>query len=1044
MPLPQPQVIDVDMGLGLDTFTDPKRVMPGKFTTLENVRFQRGKRLEMRRGNVAYGGTYKIGNTGSATDSFGIFSDRLQVNRTLPQGDAPLLMGLYQDAAGSRLTGYRWASGFRDIQTAASRVRITQPISPDAPEATICNTLRAIPQTRDQASTLVADSCLVGDRVVTVWSQGTTAQHAVYADIRTVDGELLFGPATLSTAGGWTAGNGWVMAIAVSSTRAWLFDTNNSTNLVRLTIVDVTNPSWTNRRSYSVGSIIVDAVVLGSDVYVVGHNFDGGAGVVIKSAPVSTTTPLIGTFAARNAYAIAGTLYSLCAAKPKAADTKLRVFWRQGTGGVYGVSLTGSTGATVAGPTLIDSSTLQSYQISAAMLGDDTCWIVTTAGKVTLSSDNTTMVHYVRETGAFGAVTDRWVSGMLASKILDRTDTDTASFWVRDWNSAYTESGYFQYQIQNNTMCLSGRILGGRAHAQPILTSTTVHGVPNMFAEDSLTERVLLLDAHDVLADSAASRTPVLGMTVVRANYDKRAVGIGVQTNNSVMLAGGIVGWWDGTQMSHHGVLARPTILSVSTNSAGGSMSNGTYSIIVLPYWNDAQGNEHLGAPSDPFSVVLSGGTSTQRIVSADLGSGRQHFVGTNPSRYLASTFTPPSPSYRYYSTTNGGTLYYRCTDAGGGNLRNCTDTDLQTRDLLPTTGGVVPNAAIDGPPVIGVFNDRVIASSPTDDGILYASKPPSPGYAPELSDELTVSISPAGGPVTAIAENIDKCCVFKASTIQVFTGEGYTASGAGSGYSPAETIHDTIGCPGPWAAVSTKIGVMFDTGGQGIWLLGRDLQVSWIGEAVDSFKDVEVQRALAVPDQDEVRFLLENETTLVYTISTGTWAVFTNTPCGDIGLAGAEPIWLRKSASNLGGVYVESDTVFTDFMNGVIDVSAATMTMTAVMGWLNLAGIQGYMRVWRALFTGDYGDTHTLLIDAGYDYDESTYADSFSLTSANIGVPYDGQVWLRRGYSKAVRLRLRASSSAGDTVGPMSLTGLSFEVGILPRGARMKASKGA
>lgn len=1032
MPLPQPQVIDVDMGLGLDTFTDPKRVMPGKFTQLENVRFQRGKRLEMRRGNVAYGGTYKIGNTGSATDSFGVFNNRLIVERVQTLNDKPVFFGEHQDAPGSgQRSGSRFVSTAQDKQTAASRLPIKVGTSQFL-DGALVNTCRVAVQYSPPSRYDIAcvDSALAGSTIVSIWAEYTGAQYQYFCDFRSTDGELInssFPVSLINT----TFGGGWCKAVAVSATKVWLLYPNNSTTSVRLVIVDVAAQTVSAASNYAVASLLIDAITLGSEVFIVAHDFDGGVGVVVKSGLVSWNAPAALT--AKVAYGVPAPPTVLAFARPESGATKLRVLWRDND--QRGASFTASTGATVAGPTILGAWTAAAQRISCVVLGDQYIWVAVSFYDASAPHTSTTTVYNVRENGAWGSLeTVQTVIGVLYSHMLARTDTDTASFWVSANNAAFTESAYYQYQVQNRGCVVSAKQNTGRA--VPFNGAASV--VANHYAISSTVERVAVLDSYVIRSLSASTKEVVRQIATISSDYDIRRPLSSVQIGDALVLGGGFTGMWDGKQLAETGFLGRPTIATggVVTSTVGGFMSNGTYSFIAVCEWVNANGDVMLSAPSDPLVVVLSGGTATQTITFA--GAESMPFLGYAP--ISGSTVGRRAPRTRIYSTTNNGSTYYFCEYG----TRTCSDTDLQTRELLYTFGGVLPNAMPDGAPVVGKFNDRALLSSSSDDGILYVMKPPSRGFGAEFSDELTIEISSGGGPVTAIVENVDKCCVFKANSIQVFTGEGYTASGAGGGYSPAETIHDTIGCPGPWAAVSTKIGVMFDSGGQGIWLLGRDLQLTWIGEAVDSFKDIEVQRALAVPEQDEVRFLLTNETTLVYTISTGTWAVFTNTPCWDLGLAAAEPIWLRKSASNLGGVYVESDTVFTDFMNGVIDVSAATMTMTAVMGWLNLAGLQGYMRVWRALFTGDYGDSHTLLIDAGYDYDESTYPDSFSLTSANIGLPYDGQVWLRRGYSKAVRLRLRASSSAGDTVGPMSLTGLSFEVGILPRGARMKASKGA
>lgn len=1032
MPL-QPQVIDIDMGLGLDTFTDPKRVVPGKFTTLENARFRRGKRLEMRRGAVAFGETYKLGNTGSATNTFNAFSDRLHIKRGLAFGEAPLFFGEYQDAAGSRITGYRWASGYRDMQTAASRLKIT-PSNSARLEASLCNTVRAEAYYRPSRNVVLSDSCMVGDKIVTIWSEvDTTGLISVFAEVRTSAGELVSRSDELT--GGSTSG--WVMAVAVSDTRAWLFDASTGTGCA-ITIVDVTAPVWTARYGYTVTTAgIVDAVVLGSNVFVAGHGFDGGTGIVIKSVATSTATPTAGMWTAKNAYAVAGTVYCVCIAKPQSTDTKLRVFWRQSSGGTYGVSMTASSGSTAVAATLLVAITIAAYQISAVVLEDNAVWVAYSAMQ-TSTNAHTCWVFAHRENGSWGsAIAGIACDGMLVSRAHRRASTNTASFWVRSFNADATESAYFQYQIQNGGVALSGRLLGGRAHPHSLITTQPLCGVSNVFDETSTVERLVLSDAYAVVVDSASSRTPSHGLAIARANYDPRQIGPGVYVDKCLMLPGGITGWWDGAQMSHHGVMLRPTIASIATASSAGAMSNGTYSVVVVPYWRDSAGNEHLGAPSDPFSVTLSAGGSAQRMTTAGYNSDYLHFVGTYP------TTGTGEPQFRFYSTTNGGTIYYRCQTAGNSSVRICSDTDLVTRDVLPTTGGVLPNTAIDGPPAIGSFNDRIVLAAASDDGVLYVSKPSSPGYAPEISDELSIPISPAGGPVTAIVESIDKCVVFKASTIQVFTGEGFTANGAGGGYSPAETIHETIGCPGAWAAVSTKLGIMFDTGGQGIWLLDRGLQLVFVGEPVDAYKDDEVQSSVVVASEDEVRFLLASGVTLCFNLDRNTWSVTTPTPCWDIGYVNGQALWLRKSESGLGGVYRDDDDTFTDAMNGVADTSAAAIQLQGVTGWMSFAGIQGYQRVWRALFTGDYGDVHNLLIDAAYDY-QDTYADSFVLSSASIGQPYDGQVWMKRGFSKAVRFKLRASSSAGDTVGPMSLTGLSFEVGLLPRAARMKSSKGA
>ncbi len=1042
-----PQVFDVDMGMGLDTFTDPKRLMPGKFTTLENARFQKGKRLEVRRGNVPYGGTYKLGNTGSGADSFGVFGNRLSVLRAKVLDDVPVFFGEYQDAAASnQMSGFRFASKFFDLPTASARLTIPTGTG-NRSQASLPNVCQVQPHVRLAANTKTdiayTDSCIVGSTVLTVWSEYDGTTWTYYLDARDTTGKRLF--STYSSLGSSTAGNGWCMIVPATSTKAWVFFPNNATTSVKIVIADVTSSGvGTSSANYACGSLTLDAVVLGSDMFVIGHNFDGGTGAVIKSGPTSWTTP--GTFTAKNSYAITGTLQSVAFAYPRATATKLRAFFADSTPGLRAVSITASTGATVAGPTTLGAVS-NSFKMAAVELGDEWLFVVHGNNDATYSDANYSNAIAVQEKGSFTGTTNLnsggYLAGNICTRICRRDASDTASFWTVYFNNAKTESAYIQWQIHSgNYVALAGKQLGGVA----VPAAQTIHGVAGLYPISSTVEQAVLLDSSRLLINSTTSITAIHGVSRLQIDYDQRRSLSSANVNAALVLGGGLVGLWDGEQLGHVGVLVRPSISTNTPNAAGGAMSNGTYSFRFVWEWTDSKGNIHQSAPSDPVTITLSGGGSAQRV--ALFTPSVIPFVGI-VNNQTGSVFRP---RLVLYSTVNGGTEYRRANDnpisPSGTPVsaeRTCSDTDLLTRETLYTTGGVLPNNVPDGSPVIGIFNGRALLSSSSDDSFLFAQKPPVTGYGPEFSDELTLPISAVGGAVTAIVENVDKCVVFKRRSIQIFAGDGYAANGAG-GYSPAETIYSHIGCPGPWAAVSTPLGVIFDTGGQGIWLLGRDLQLSFVGQGVDNWKSTEVYNVAVVPNEEEVRFLMASGEMLVYCWALDTWSVSTPFACWDLAIVSGTPIFLRQSTGNLGGVYIESETAFTDLMAGVIDTSAATITMQAILGWMNLAGLQGYTRVWRALFTGDYNAAHSLLIDAGYDY-QSTYPDNFTLTSANIlagNNVYDGQVTLRQGYSKAVRLRLRVSTTAGATITPMSLTGLSFEVGLLPRAARMWSTKGA
>jgi hypothetical protein len=116
--------------------------------------------------------------------------------------------------------------------------------------------------------------------------------------------------------------------------------------------------------------------------------------------------------------------------------------------------------------------------------------------------------------------------------------------------------------------------------------------------------------------------------------------------------------------------------------------------------------------------------------------------------------------------------------------------------------------------------------------------------------------------------------------------------------------------------------------------------------------------------------------------------------------------------------------------------------------GWLNMAALQGFQRLWRVLLLGDYHSAHRLNCRIEYDYDEYDYEDALVpvTTVADSGVartqqPYQHEFGPAKQKCEAVRLTFydSESSTKGQS---MSLSAITLLVGAKRGAMKLPASK--
>lgn len=431
---------------------------------------------------------------------------------------------------------------------------------------------------------------------------------------------------------------------------------------------------------------------------------------------------------------------------------------------------------------------------------------------------------------------------------------------------------------------------------------------------------------------------------------------------NALHLTGGQLWEYDGVRPVEHGFHVWPENIAVTTATGAGSITAGTYNYIFTYEWTDNQGNLHRSAPSIPVTQVTTTSTSTNTIKVPTLRL--TYKLSPNPVRIVGYRWSAAQQTYYQFTSITSPNINNPAVD-------NITITDTASdlsilgQTLLYTTGGVIENIAAPASIHTALFKNRLFLIDAEDPNLLWFSKQVISNVPVEMSDLLTIYVAPTSGaqgstgPMKALSAMDDKLIIFKRNAIYYLTGTGPDNTGANSDYSDAIFITSSVGCENPSSIVLMPLGIMFQSD-KGIWLLGRDLNTTYIGAPVEQYNNETVAAAQSIPGTNQVRFTLTNNVTLMYDYYYGQWGTFNNTFAISSTLYNNTHTYL----SSFGQVFKETPNTYLDGSQPVL--------MSFVTSWINLAGVQGYERFYEMLLLGTYYSPFKLNVQIGYDYSES------------------------------------------------------------------------
>lgn len=995
----QEQVVPIAFSAGVDTKTDSKSVVPGKYIRLENGVFTKPGQIAKRNGYTALGTSISDSTTlTSAQMTHGYNNELLSLNNGVL-----LSYSSNQDA---------WTpkGNYTSVELERSLVGYTSV---------------------DIGSAGVASVAILGNYALYGWSDPTGQSYAQVVDLST--GEIL-NTRTLFVNG----------SAAVLDVRCVLLGGTT------LAIVYSKNGSWGARTlsfpgggvvTFSVETVITTGAVLFFDIV---PTATGGAFVYYQS-----TTPGVTVSTLSTALAVVSVTTATVATQNVAISTtsnnNIWIYWNETTNDGAG-NLTASTiyyaiYSSVLVPVLGKSNivTLATpYYVSNMIAKGDSATQQTFYYGLFKTNNNGAKhmleySNYVTVNSAAGVGTPT----LFANGVIPYSHPFTvgskiyAIFFYRSSDITVTLGGtlgapkqptLFMVELTNLTSppYVAARFAAAVASSFNGLYQTQLYqgNVAPFSATKFYFACGVVVQEFSAPSDFIGG---LLGTFAYSFDFAGPTVNVAKNAGNVAVLNGATMQMYDGFSCTEFGFHLFPEITNLTGHPAGGGMGDGTYSYLAIFSWIDAQGNLHQSAPSLASNITLSAGGGAQSVTI----TVTTNFLSQKNIAYI-----------EIYRTINGGSIYYLITNpvyvssanavigATVALIDGATDGALVLKNQAYTypASSVLENNTPPPSMAMVAHNNRLWFVDSENPNTIWYTKSSQNLIGLSPSAFLTQQIDHKLGNIVALAELDEKLIIGKTNGIFAQSGDGADDTGNGSNLSFPQAIPSDVGMTVLKSVVQTPRGIMFKSA-NGIYMLDRSLNVSYIGAEVEAYNAQVITGANLVPTKSQIRFLCSSGFTLVYDYIFNQWSTFTN----HTGVSSSTWNSLYVYATAGGAVFKESVGSYLD--------NATGYSLLAQTSWLALASIQGFQRVKRLIMLGDFingaSASHNLSIAAAYDFSTTfqaaiTYA--FGAISDSGVFQYRERLPIQKCDSLSLLIQ---ETTTGSSLEYIDLTNISFEVGV-------------
>lgn len=559
------------------------------------------------------------------------------------------------------------------------------------------------------------------------------------------------------------------------------------------------------------------------------------------------------------------------------------------------------------------------------------------------------------------------------------------------------------------------------------------------------------------------------------------------ELGDSTAITCGMPAYYDGQYLCEMGYLSYPEI-TVTMVGSGGALTAGSYQWCGTWEWYDARGQIHRSAPS-PVVTKVAVNSDSATISSLAIQTMRAR---TTPGQPLNTLAYPPHVYFVLYRTAVNGTIFYRQTADPATSLNvvsnglapglvdamsDATLTASATAQILYTTGGILPNLNPPSARCIVQHGQRIFLGGCDNPRQVWASKALTDGEAPGFHEQLAFD---ATGAVRALQSMDGNLIIFvqrgTSYGIEYVAGQGPTDAGTQSDWTPPIPIPSDVGAVDQRGTCAGPFGILFHSpvggprGAGGFFLLSRDLQVKYVGAAVeDALAQEGFVNACSIVTSmvlhptaglvyittivnDQITFSA-NQTRIVWDYIQGVWStdILWDTDFAITGLS-ARHAWIAMAGgvagavqaptyhclSNVGRVYRETNGVGA----GAYLDAGSTWITSRYRGPLWKPTMGGFARFWRAQFQGDSKEACDLTVTLTFDGAPSSYySEVTTWTAAQIAAfdrapQIDFELCINNQKARSIQFEISDATPTGGGV----VTGqgsqwaaVSLELGVKP-----------
>lgn len=942
------QPISIPFSQGMNQKPDPWQIPVGQFSYLRNSVFTKDGLLKKRNG---FGSLPSLPNTTSS------YLTTLNDNLT---------------AVGSSISAFNESNN-----TWVSKGNI-QPL-----------TVQTLPLIRNSINQTQADSAIAPNGLVcTVYTETNagTSQYK-YAIADSVTGQNIISPTLIPAGAGAVTGSPRVFILGPHFIVAFT-NVISAVSHLQYIAISYANPTVVTAAADLAASYISsarlswDGIVLGNNLYIAYNTTSGGQAV--KVVYLNTALSLSAAISFVGSIATVMTL----ATDTTGAQPVIYVSFYDSAGSTgYSAVIDSFLNVITAPVQIISSGTV----LNLASTAQNGSVVVYSEVQNAYGYDSGVPTNYINATpmtqaGSVGSVvvTARGIG--LASKAFLINGT---SYFLAAYQSSYQPS-YFLINATLSTSAhpiVSGKLAysNGGGYLSLGLPSVSVSGTTASIAY--LCKDLISAVNKGTALPSGTQTAGIYAQTGVNmCSFDiSNSVSIDTaEIGSDLHISGGFLWMYDGYLPVEHNFFVWPDNVEATWSATGGSIhaqpdgatNTNAYWYQVTYEWSDNQGNIFRSAPSIPVPVTTtSNGTSGS--ITLHIPTLRLTYKTANPVKIVIYRWSVAQEVY-YQATPLTSAVLNDPTADSVTFVDTLADASILGNDILYTTGGVVEDVNAPATSIMTLFDTRLWLVDAEDPNLLWFSKQVIESTPVEMSDLLTFYVAPntgttgSTGPITALAPMDDKLIIFKKDAIYYINGTGPDNTGANSQYSQAVFITSTVGCSNQASIVLTPSGLMFQSD-KGIWILGRNLETSYIGAAVEDFNLYMVTSANAIPETNQVRFSLSGtDTFLMYDYYYNRWGEF-------VGLS-AESSCIYKGMHT----FIDSSGLaYQETANTYVDGSTPVL-LSFQTGWINVAGLQGYLRSSALYLLGKYLSPYKLSILIAYDYNDS-FEQSSLITPGNF-----------------------------------------------------------